>query len=161
MKDLETERLVLHPLTGAEARRIIAGERAAHWADGYPDDGDAQGARRFLAAGAAQPFGAYEIRRRDDGRAVGGIAFHGPADESGAVTVGYGLIPSTRGRGYAAEALRALLVFARDQGVATVKGDTDLDNAASQRVMAAAGMQRVNEDDRLAYYEITWAPPRR
>jgi hypothetical protein len=54
--------------------------------------------------------GNYEIRRREGGQAIGGVGFCGPADENGRVTIGYGLIPSARGQGYASEALRGLLL---------------------------------------------------
>lgn len=87
---------------------------------------------------------------------IGGVGFHGRPDSDGRVTIGYGLIPSVRGRGYASEALRALLAFARSQGVASVKGDADLDNTRSHHVMAAAGMRLVGEDDRLKHFRIDW-----
>jgi len=124
-------------------------------------DGDVSAARRFLRScaegdGARHP-GAYEIRRRADGCAIGGLDFHGPAGEDGSVTIGYGLVPSARGQGYAAEALRALLAFARKSGIACVKGDADHGNVASQRVMAAAGMRLVAEDERVRYYEAALA----
>ncbi|MFF7199496.1 GNAT family N-acetyltransferase [Streptomyces sp. NPDC008141] len=162
MDDLVTARLVLHPMSPGDAERVLAGEPDSgdRWAPGYPTDGDVAGARRFLDAcastGDPQPFGAYEIRLREDGRAIGGTGFHGPADHSGSVTIGYGLIPSVQGKGYASEALRALLAFARARGITCVQGDTDRDNIASQRVMAAAGMEHFAEDERLTYYKITW-----
>jgi RimJ/RimL family protein N-acetyltransferase len=162
MDDLVTARLVLHPMTVDDALRVLAREPAADalWAPGYPDAGDVTGAGRFVSTCAAigdpQPFGAYEIRRREDGRAIGGLGFHGPVDEDGAVTIGYGLVAAAQGRGYASEALRELLRFARAAGVARVDGDTDRDNVASQRVMAAVGMSLVAEDERLKYYRITW-----
>ncbi|MFE2285445.1 GNAT family N-acetyltransferase [Streptomyces sp. NPDC059443] len=88
---------------------------------------------------------------------IGGAGFHGPADGHGRVTIGYGLIPAVRGLGFAAEALRALLEHALIHGAAGVDGDAGLANVASQRVMAAAGMTLVREDDRLRYYAVTWA----
>ncbi|MFF4078775.1 GNAT family N-acetyltransferase [Streptomyces sp. NPDC001777] len=165
MSDLVTARLVLHPMTVGEAERLVAGEPDgdARWAPGYPADGDVFAARRFLGAcadtGDPRPFGNYEIRRREDGRIIGGMGFHGPMDESGSVTIGYGLVPSARGKGYASEALRELLLFARAHGVTRVKGDADHDNVASHRVMTAAGMRPAGEDERVRYFEITWADP--
>lgn len=148
-------------MSAAEAGRVLAGERGdALWAPGYPDTGDVAGARRFLntcaESGDPQPFGAYELRRRADGYAIGGLGFHGVPDRTGTVTIGYGLVRSARGQGYAAEALRALLAFARQQGVTAAIGDTDQDNVASQRVMAAVGMRLVTEDEQLKYYRISW-----
>lgn len=164
MSDLVTERLVLHPLTVTEAEGVIAGvpEGSARWAAGYPMEGDVSAARRVLlfpAEGGARHLGAFEIRRRTDGYAIGGVDFHGPADDNGSVTMGYGLVPAARGQGYASEALRAFLAFARGLGITSVRGDTDHDNIASQRVMAAAGMRWVAEDERVRYYETVWADP--
>lgn len=120
-----------------------------------------RGARRYLetceSAGDPQPFGTYEIRRREDGRAIGGLGFHGAPDLDGTVTIGYGLVPAVQGNGYATEALRALLLFARAEGITRVKGDTSHDNIASQRVMTAAGMSLVAQDERLKYYAVEWA----
>src|SRR5580698_5758178 len=110
LDDLVTARLVLHPMTVSEAEHVVAGkpESGAQWEPGYPTDGDVIAARRFLgtcaSTGDPQPFGNYEIRRREDGQAIGGVGFHGPPDETGSVTIGYGLIPSARGKGYASEA---------------------------------------------------------
>jgi RimJ/RimL family protein N-acetyltransferase len=162
MDDLVTERLVLHPMTVDEAERLVAGEPSggAHWAPGYPADGDVFAAGRFLdiwaSTGDPGPLGTFELRLREDGRAIGGLGFHGPADADGSVTIGYGLVPSARGKGYASEALRALLLFARAHGATRVKGDADHDNLASQHVMTAAGMRPAGADDRVRYFEITW-----
>ena len=162
MGDLVTARLVLHPMTVSEAEQVVAGEpeSGARWALGYPTDGDVIAARRFMGTCAntsdPQPFGNYEIRRLEDGHAIGGMGFHGPVDENGSVTIGYGLIPSARGKGYASEALRGLLLFARARGVTCVKGDTDHENIASQHVMMAADMRPTGENERVRYFEIAW-----
>jgi RimJ/RimL family protein N-acetyltransferase len=162
MGDLETARLVLHPMSVSEAQQVVAGEPddGARWAPGYPTDGDISAAKRFLSvcanSGNSQPLGPYEIRHRDDGHAIGGADFHGPANHNGSVTIGYGLIPSAQGKGYASEALRALLVLARGRGISCVEGDADHDNIASQHVMTAVGMRLVAEDERVKYYKITW-----
>ncbi|MEU3600812.1 GNAT family N-acetyltransferase [Streptomyces sp. NPDC006798] len=164
MSDLVTERLLLHPFTPEEAELLAEGATpsGALWAPGYPMDDDRAAARRFLtthtraAPGSPHP-GAFEIRLRSGGQAIGGVDFHGPADGNGDVTVGYGLIPSARGRGYASEALRAALAHARSLGISRVKGDADHANIASQKVMAAVGMRLVGEDHRVRYYETFWS----
>ncbi|GAA4214218.1 GNAT family N-acetyltransferase [Actinocatenispora rupis] len=160
MADLRTDRLVLHLLTVAEARRVAAGEPgpADRWADGYPTAGDSRSAQNVLdhhaGTGDPGPFGTYQIRL--DGATVGGIGFHGPPDGDRAVAIGYGLVESVRGHGYAAEALRAVLALARSLGVRTVRGDTGHDNVPSQRVMHAAGMRYVRSDAKVRYYELSW-----
>ncbi|MFC8228115.1 GNAT family N-acetyltransferase [Streptomyces sp. NPDC057287] len=162
MSDLVTARLVLHPMTGNDAEDVLAGVpgEGARWAPGYPGHGDVNAARRYLdtvaRTGDPQPFGNYEVRRQEDGQVVGGVGFHGPADEHGSVAIGYGLVPSARGRGYASEALRELVRFARECGATCVRGDADLDNVASQHVMEAAGMRHVGQDSRVRYFELAW-----
>lgn len=150
-------------MNAGEARAVVDGappDGDARWAPGYPTDGDVIAARRFLAAcasgGDPRPFGNYEIRLREDGRAIGGMGFHGPAGADGSVTIGYGLVPSARGNGYASEALRTLLLFARDHGVTRVKGDAGHDNVASHHVMRAAGMVPAGRDEDVAFFEIAW-----
>jgi RimJ/RimL family protein N-acetyltransferase len=159
MEDLVTDRLILHPFTVEEARLVAAAERpeGGHWAADYPQEGEQTGARMFVkgaeAFGDPQPFGGYEIRLAD-GQAVGGIGFHGGPDENGAVEIGYGLSPSVRGNGYATEAVRRMIELAREQGVKLFTGNADLDNPASHKVMAQAGMELVRQDDALVYYEL-------
>ncbi|NDZ77257.1 GNAT family N-acetyltransferase [Streptomyces sp. SID10853] len=159
--DLVTARLVLHPLTVDEAERLVAGRAAEgdRWAAAYPTAGDISAARRFLAAcaaGGAPHPGAYEIRRRGDAYAIGGVDFHGPPDEEGSLTIGYGLVPAAQGKGYASEAVRAVLNSARARGFTRVKGDADHENAASHRVMTAVGMTLTGQDERVKYYEVAW-----
>ncbi|THA71157.1 N-acetyltransferase [Streptomyces sp. A0958] len=163
MNNVETPRLLLHGMSVTDAEHVVAGSPAAggRWAPGYPSPGEKGAATRFLTScadtGDPSPFGPYEIRLREDGVVIGGVGFHAAPDVDGSVTIGYGLVESARGKGYAGEALRALLRFARDQGVARVRGDADVGNVPSQRVMAAAGMRLVAEDAALKYYAIDWS----
>jgi RimJ/RimL family protein N-acetyltransferase len=159
MIDVRTARLSLHPIDEAEAERIVA-QRAGptdDWADDFPFEGDVGAVGGFLRATAAhgeqQPFGYYRITRLSDGRAVGGIGFKGQPD-GGCVEIGYGLAPSARGHGYAAEALMALLTVAAGHGVVRVIADTAPDNIASQRTLVRSGFRLVRTDADLHYYEV-------
>jgi RimJ/RimL family protein N-acetyltransferase len=159
--ELHTERLVLRAADEAEAKRIFAREPADddRWADGYPFEGDVVALSGFLDAtdkhGEQRPFGYYQIVRRDDGNAIGGIGFKGPP-RNGTVEIGYGLIPGARGHGYAAEALLALMSIARQHAVAQLVADTDDDNTASQRTLERAGFVRQSgaSEDQLVHYAV-------
>ncbi|MBO0912799.1 GNAT family N-acetyltransferase [Streptomyces laculatispora] len=162
MTVLGTPRLLLRPMSVSDAEGVVGGRPpdGVRWAAGYPSPGDRAAAARFLNTcadtGDPSPFGSYEIQLGEDGPVIGGMGFHGAPDGDGHVTIGYGLVPSVQGMGYASEALRALLRFARARGVACVHGDTDLDNLASQRVMTAAGMRLVRQDSLLKHYRVDW-----
>jgi RimJ/RimL family protein N-acetyltransferase len=156
--DVRTTRLLLHPIDAAEGERIVAGIAGPDdsWAPDFPFDGDVRAVGGFLRATAAsgeqQPFGFYRITRRADGRAIGGIGFKG-RPVGGCVEIGYGLTPSARGDGYAAEAVVALLALATEHGLSKVIADTTLDNIASQRTLIRAGFRLVGADDELQQYE--------
>ena len=159
VEDLRTERLQLHAIDVAEGERIFA-RRAGPtdtWAEDFPFEGDVGAVGAYLrattAGGEQRPFGYYRIGRRSDGLAVGGIGFKGQP-KGGSVEIGYGLVRSARGNGYAAEALAALLTVAADHGLSRVVASTDLDNIASQRTLLRAGFRRVSSDDELHHYEV-------
>jgi RimJ/RimL family protein N-acetyltransferase len=62
---------------------------------------------------------------------------------TGQALVGYGLAPEWRGRGFASRAVRLVTGFAFGHtGIVRLIAGTAPDNAASQRVLAAAGFQR-------------------
>jgi RimJ/RimL family protein N-acetyltransferase len=156
--DLQTTRLTLHAVDEAQARHIsgrVAGP-TDDWAPDYPFDGDLAGLSGFLRAteqyGEQRPFGYYQIIRSEDGLAIGGIGFKSPPQD-GEVEVGYGLVPSARGHGYASEALTAALTVAFSHGVATVVAETTHDNIASQRTLIAAGFTLVGQGVELRRYQ--------
>lgn len=166
MTDLITSRLVLHPLTVAEAARVVTGTAGPDdtWADGFPGDGDRDAARMAVkAAGPAgvrapesDVFTCYRIDCRRDRTAIGTIGFHGPPDKHRQATIGYGLVPHSWGNGYATEAVRALIEFCRAHpGVDSLAADTNHDNHASQRVLTKCGFRLVRQDRELLYYELT------
>jgi len=58
--------------------------------------------------------------------------------------IGYAVVPWKRGRGYATEALRQMLIEARKVGLGSVEITTDPDNATSQRVITRNGGRLVD-----------------
>jgi len=152
-------RLWLRELRADEAALIVAGEQpdGQEWADGYPHEGTLDGARMLaaLAAGGAyRPgFGMYQIVLVEAGLVVGDIGFHTAPDTTGSVEIGYGVAPGSRGQGIATEAARALTTWALAQpGVVEVRAETDLNNAASQRVLDRSGFTLVAADAVLRHY---------
>jgi len=154
---LSTEHLDLTPLPvraaaalpedrGAAAR-LLGAKLSAEWPDPH-----LVGILRRHAEGP-EHFGVWVMVERDTATVVGDIGFHGPPDGSGTVEIGYSVVPSRRGRGYATQAAIALVGWARSQpGVRAVVAGCDPGNAASIVTLERAGFHRTGGADG----EIRW-----
>ncbi|MFF2654498.1 GNAT family N-acetyltransferase [Streptomyces sp. NPDC058045] len=139
------ERIELRELTVAAATDLhLGGDGGFDWVADGPFEGT-RGAsgmlRRKYEDGTLRPgWEVYAIVRREDGRALGGIGFHGAPDEQGRAEVGYDLAPSARNQGYATEALSTLGAWAFTQpGLRILHAVIDPANTASQQVVTRAG----------------------
>jgi RimJ/RimL family protein N-acetyltransferase len=150
---LETERLVLRRFTGADVDALCG-------LDGDPE------VMRFITGGRPTPrdvirdetlprflrayerfegFGVWAAVERSTGEFVGWFEFyppdgHGPEEAE----LGYRLLRSAWGKGYATEGSRALIRRGfTELGVRRVVAETMAVNAASRRVMEKAGLTYV------------------
>ena len=148
-----TARLRLENIDAATARAMVDRDRAGRaWHAEFPREDDCDAATMLLP----QPdpvFGSEIIVERASGLAVGTIGFFGPPDDTGTVMIGYGLVPSARGLGYATEALRALVAYAFEQpAVRVITADPLQDNTASHRVLEKAGFVRTHSTEDSHWY---------
>jgi RimJ/RimL family protein N-acetyltransferase len=153
----ESPRLALRPLPWTAVRAMAEGSRLDGWAADYPAEGDLLIAGLLHGAGPAAwaeddgRWGHQQVVERATGLVVGGIGFHGPPD-GGAVEIGYGIVPSRQGRGYATEAVRLMVAMAWARpAVTAVTASTDLGNVASQRVLEKAGFRRLPATGEVRY----------
>ncbi|GAU66379.1 putative acetyltransferase [Streptomyces sp. NBRC 110611] len=140
---------------------MLGDTRSAHWADDFPAEGD-----RVIAGLFGQhpawlgACGHRLIIERGSGQVVGSIGLFWPPNE-GALEIGYGIVASRRGRGYAPEAARRLAAFALTApDVHTVFANVELSNPSSVRVLEKAGFSRGDAEENLARFEITSADRR-
>jgi ribosomal-protein-alanine N-acetyltransferase len=92
------------------------------------------------------PFGHRLIVERESGLVVGSLGLFWPPTD-GEVELGYGVVPSRRGRGYASEATRALALHASTAPeVKAVFANVESANPASVRVLEKAGFVRTGFD---------------
>ncbi|KUO20465.1 acetyltransferase [Streptomyces dysideae] len=155
---IPTDRLTLQGVTPAAAHDLrLGGDGGFDWIDAGPFHGTREAAGMVVKAyevGLHRPeWGLFVLVRREDGRALGGIGFHGAPDEDARAEVGYDLAETARGHGYATEALRALSdwALARDD-VHTLIASIYDDNHPSQAVATRAGYVRATlEEERTAH----------
>ena len=87
---------------------------------------------------------------------IGDLGFKGAPDDKGAVEIGYGLLEEYRGKGYATEAVEALVDWAwKQDGIHKIKAETLVDNQESISVLEKIGMKKVAESEEMVYWEIT------
>ena len=131
---LRTDRLTLFPCSRAEMERILGAET----------DGELKTAYGEMLRGALREpkdwvWNAVWRIEAADGVPVGDLSFKGIAAD-GTVEIGYGIREEYRGRGFAAEAVSAVVRWAsRQPRVKRIEAETAPDNAASQRVLAKCG----------------------
>ena len=160
---VETDRLLLRPITAAAAAALAACDPVGAELLGatIPTDWPHPNLLDFLpvlaAAGdAVLPFGAWAIVERATNEVVGDIGFHGPPDDGGRVEIGYAVVSLRRLRGYASEALAALVRWAGGQpGVTEVTARCEPSNGGSIRTLERGGFERLGERDGL----IEWRRP--
>lgn len=84
----------------------------------------------------------FSVEEREAGRLVGDVGLAAVEGEPGVFKVGYTIAPAHQGRGYATEAIRALVDLAFDTlGARAVRAHADAENAPSIRVAEKVGMR--------------------
>jgi ribosomal-protein-alanine N-acetyltransferase len=130
------------PADRAGAATLIGATLDDEWP--LPDILDMMPVHARRAASDAR-FGVWLIIEAATGAVVGDIGFFGPPSDAGEVEIGYSVVQSRRRRGYAREAVAALVAWAFDQtGVRAIVAGTDPDNDVSQRVLQRAGFERTD-----------------
>jgi RimJ/RimL family protein N-acetyltransferase len=153
---IATERLLLRRSVPEDAE-TIAGYRSDPDVNRYQgwDRIDPDGIRAQIVEMADRTPGApggwvqFSVEERDTGRLVGDVGLS-PADgESGVIKIGYTMAPDVQGRGYATEAVKALVAFAFGTlGAEVVRAYASALNLPSIRVAEKVGMQLVERIER-------------
>lgn len=86
---------------------------------------------------------------------IGETGFHSPPDETGAIEIGYSIVPEYRGRGLAFEAVRALVEHALGgPRVRRVIAECLHDNHPSLRILRKLGMRRIGRSGDALRFEL-------
>jgi RimJ/RimL family protein N-acetyltransferase len=149
-----TPRLTLVPLTPALLRAVVGGDLAevervleapvgAGWEHGVP------AARRLEQLGAdpsEQPWLVRAMVASTPRQVVGSIGFHSLPDDRGRVEIGYDVVTAERRKGYAREAIHALLDWAWATGRArTCVASVSPHNGPSLALIGSLGFRHAGE----------------
>ena len=154
---IETDRLLLRRPLMADAASIFSRYATDHQVTRYliwHTHRTIEHTRTFLRFSDAEwerwPVGPYLIESKNDGQLLGGagLAF----ESETAVTVGYVLARDAWGRGYATEALRAMVDLVRELGIPQLSALCHPSHVASQHVLEKCGFQRDGLCERYAVF---------
>jgi RimJ/RimL family protein N-acetyltransferase len=148
---LLTERLILRRSVAGDADAISAyrSDPQVNRTQGW-DRTDPESVRGDIEEMAGRAPGApggwvqFSVEERDDGGLVGDVGLSPAEGEPGVIKVGYTMSPAFQGRGYATEAVGALVAYAFDTlGADVVRAYADAHNAPSIRVAEKVGMRLI------------------
>ncbi len=139
----------LRAQTTSEASDVTAGNRpSSGWAEDFPARGDLVSSRYArVVTTFSEPWHTNWLIIVN-GLVSGTIGFKGEPVEN-RLEVGYGVVPSQRGRGVATAALTQLLALIEGRGL-IVRAETVATNAASQSVLRHLSFEQVaqrHDDD--------------
>jgi RimJ/RimL family protein N-acetyltransferase len=156
---IRTERMLLRrfELTDRAAflryRRHPDVARHQSWDADYSDV-DADG---FLAemttAEVWRPGHWFQIALEHDGTLIGDVAFR-PDPARPEAEIGYSLHPDNHGRGFASEAVRALVAWLGERGMTAVVAGCDIENASSARLLERVGFSFVGIESGERLYRV-------
>jgi len=141
---MRTQRLVLRPLTSADAEALHAvysDADAMTWWSHAPHDSVEQTRDRVTRNISDASWRAWAITLKGDDTAIGTLAAH-EKRQGKVVEIGYALVRAQWGSGLAREAVSALVTRLFAEGNRRVFADTDPDNVASNRLLEKLGFTR-------------------
>jgi aminoglycoside 6'-N-acetyltransferase len=159
-----TDRLRLRRSRPEDAETISAyrSDPAVHRYQGW-ERTDPAGVRAEInemaprAPGAPGGWTQLSVEDRTTGDLVGDVGLSPAEDEPGVIKIGYTMSPAYQGRGYATEAVRALIAYAFDTlGADVVRAYASALNLASIRVAEKVGMQLIERVERRSGDRTFW-----
>lgn len=165
MKNIETTRLILIPMTLEVTKSLLDGDYkeveklGIRPDENWPSD-DTKDILPVILGSLEKSkipsgFEAWMIVKKDNMQVIGDIGFHGEPDEKGEVEVGYGLVEKERGKGIGFESLQAIMEWVNSQtSVKVIKADCLIENMPSIRILEKVGMKETNRDNNLIYWEF-------
>ena len=150
---IETKRLKIHPASSEQMRTMISAENNEEVRAAY-----AEMLEGSLAHPDQREWYAIWMIELKNGTHIGDLCFKG-LDASGVAEIGYGITEEYQNRGYATEAVGAVVNRALKQsGVTRIEAEAEPDNKASRRVLEKCGFVPTGtgkEGIRFVYKQIS------
>jgi len=159
---LDTKRLLLLPLDRSDIIELLKGSRSKlkgydlhpEWPDEGLMDALPVAANDLLDDSESLIWHPWVMVKKEKWTIVGDAGFKGAPDPEGVVRIGYSVVPSERRKGFAREALIALLSLAsRIEDVVRVQAQVSPGNTASVRVLRGLGFEHTGRSGDVLIFE--------
>ena len=151
-----------------DAEALIAAEIPPDWPDRHDERFLRLRHRQMLSGDQEQRWLVRAVVLRTEARMIGHAGYHGNPGVNAkrrpdGAEIGYTIFEAYRGRGYATEAVRALIDYARGEGVDVVVASVAPDNEPSLAILRKLGFvetgSHLDEEDGLELeFELELAP---
>jgi RimJ/RimL family protein N-acetyltransferase len=160
----ETRRLLARSFTAGDVEAFVAYRadpdvaRYQGWSDFTPERGEAfVESLAGVRPGEPGQWFQFALEERSGGVLVGDLALKVDADEPREAEVGFTLAPAHQGKGYATEALEALIGYAFESlGLHRVVAVTDARNAPAAALLERVGMRREGHFIENVFFKGAW-----
>jgi RimJ/RimL family protein N-acetyltransferase len=160
----EARRLLARSFTAGDVEAFVAYRadpdvaRYQGWSDFTPERGKAfVESLAGVRPGEPGEWFQFALEERSGGVLVGDLALKVDADEPREAEVGFTLAPAFQGKGYATEALEALLGYAfASFGLHRIVAVTDARNAPAAALLERVGMRREGHFIENVFFKGAW-----
>ena len=109
--------------------------------------------KKLLEENGNDGFNLWLIIEKEYNQIIGSAGYIGKPDNEGNIEIGFGIIPSKRGKGFCSESVKALLQWGLSHNdVKCIIARCDKSNIASRKTIQKLGFEYFNETDNL----MTW-----
>ena len=100
-------------------------------------------------------FNLWLVVEKNNNQIIGSVGYIGKPDNEGHVEIGFGIIPSKRGKGFCRESVEALLKWGLSHNeVNCIIAQCDKSNIASRKILEKVGFECIGEKDDLLRWKL-------
>ncbi len=164
---IDTKRLRLLPMTYDFVIKIMENDLSAYNLIGavktemWPEAADIKDILHIIRDSLGHKpnpdgFDSWIFINKEDNRIIGDGGFKGSPDENGVIDIGYAIVEAQRRKGFALEAVSALLKWGLSQSCVTaVTADCLESNIPSIKILTKLGMNEIERKDGMIFFRIS------
>jgi [ribosomal protein S5]-alanine N-acetyltransferase len=164
---LETDRLILHPLTYGQLLKYIQADHSLEAelelksSNRTISDELKEALEQTLLPNMADASKNYlyctlwTIICKEENIMVGDICIVGEPNDAGEIEIGYGTYDAYQSKGFMTEAVGALILWAKEEsGVTSITASTDIENIGSNKILQKNNFILMNSSESMMHWKL-------